>query len=76
MRQPIQFNQTDVDAYADQATALSDWLEEKATMVASRVIIPPELVAVAPIVIVSGILLFAGDPSPTAVCWGGCVNTA
>ena len=74
MRQPIQLNQTDLDAYADQATALSEWLEEKAIEVVSRIVIPPELVAVAPIVIVSGALLLAGGPGPTAVCWGGCVN--
>jgi hypothetical protein len=76
MRQPIQLTQTDVDGYASQAAALSDWLEEKSVQVASRVVIPPELVAVAPIVVVSGALLFLGEPSPTAVCWGGCVNSA
>lgn len=74
MRQPIQLDQTDVDRYADQAAALSDWLEEKVTSVANQVIIPPELVAVAPIVIVSGAFLLAGDPNPSAVCWGGCTG--
>lgn len=76
MRQPIKLTQADVDKYADQAAALSDWLEEKATLITSRVAIPPELTAVAPVVIVSGLFILSGGPdlSPSGVCWGGCVN--
>ena len=74
MRQPIKLNQTDVDAYADRATTLSEWLEEKTTAAASRITIPPELTIVAPLVVASGLFIFAGDSGPDAICWGGCVS--
>lgn len=76
MRQPIQISQEDVNAYAERAVALSQWLDEKATSVARHIVVPSELAIVAPIIMGSGLLLMTGGIDPTATCWGGCVNLA
>jgi hypothetical protein len=74
MRRSINLTQREVDEHADRATALNAWLEEKVTLITSNINIPPELTAVAPVVIVSGVFIFAATTDPGAACWGGCFS--
>jgi hypothetical protein len=75
MRQPINFTQSEVDEIAIKATGLSEWLEEKASSAASRIVIPPSLTTVASSVTVTGLLILLDKAMPTTQCWGGgCVT--
>lgn len=72
MRQPINLDQTELDELAEKADGLSNWLEEKAMHIATRVVIPPELAAVGSMIVGAGLMLLVDDAIPDSMCWGGC----
>jgi hypothetical protein len=72
MRQPINLEQTELDELAERADGLSDWLEEKAMHIATRIVIPSELAAVGSIIMATGLVLLVDDAIPDSICWAGC----
>jgi hypothetical protein len=73
MRQPINLNQAELDELAQKAEELSDWLEDQAFQVVTRLPVPSGLVSVGSIIAVTGIAVILDGAVPDSVCWAGCL---
>lgn len=74
MRQPIDFDQDELNKVADKATTLSDWLVEKTVATTSYIPLPATTVTVASVILVAGVNIWIDGAVPDSVCWAGCVR--
>lgn len=76
MKQPLMFQQNEIENLAGNADALFSWLEqeESATqMKERRAPIPSHLILVAATIVASGLPVLLDPHLPTSTCWyGGC----
>jgi hypothetical protein len=79
MRQPIGFEQAELDRLANTATELCQWLEQQPfgateSDARSQQSIPPRLTAIAAILVVYGGPIVLGGSGTEGLCWaGGCM---